>query len=87
MVKKAALFFGLVGYFLTVFYYWGPRGIALNETLSRFVPFWMCILTGHGMPILPVVFLIAPLNAGIYEAIGGAVASVAMLVKSRQTHG
>ena len=30
----------------------------------------MCILTGHGMPVLPVVFFIAPINADIYGAIG-----------------
>jgi len=48
----------------------GPHDVRLNESLAHFVPFWMCILTGHGMPVLPVVFFIAPINADIYGAIG-----------------
>ena len=70
MTKKTALWFGLVGYFLTVLYYFGPHGIASDEALLRILPFWVCILTGHGMPVLPVVFFIAPINADIYGVIG-----------------
>lgn len=85
MVKKTALFFGLLGYSLTVLYYFGPHGIQLNESLAHFVPFWMCILTAHGMPVFPVVFFIAPINADLYGAIGAALGSVVMLVKSWKT--
>ena len=76
------MWFGLVGYFLTVLYYFGPRGVALSETLSHLLPFWMCIFTDHGVPAFPVAFLIAPINADIYAVMGGAVGSVVMLVKS-----
>lgn len=45
----------------------------------------MCILTAHGMPVFPVVFFIAPINADLYGAIGAALGSVMMLVKSWKT--
>jgi hypothetical protein len=35
------------------------------------LPFWMCILTDHGMPVPTVALIIAPINAIIY-GVGGA---------------
>jgi len=70
VVKNFAFWSWLSGYFLTVLYYYGPRGIALSESLFHILPFWMCILTGKGMPVLPVVFFIAPINAAIYGGTG-----------------
>jgi hypothetical protein len=70
MTKKFALWFGLSGYVMTVLYYHGPPGLQLSEFLFHVLPFWMCILTGNGMPPLPVAFFIAPINAAIYGGIG-----------------
>ena len=70
MTKKFAFWFGLGAYFLTVLYYYGLPGIRLSESLFHVLPFWLCILTGKGMPLLPVVFFIAPVNAAIYGGIG-----------------
>lgn len=53
-------------------YYFGPLGVAYSGALGHILPFWMCILTGHGMPVPPVALIIAPINAAIY-GVGGAI--------------
>jgi hypothetical protein len=51
MTKRFGFWFASTGYLLTVLYYFGPWGIAYNTTLYRILPFWMCVLTGHGHPV------------------------------------
>jgi len=74
LVKRLSFWFaliGYIGYFLTVLYYFGPLGVAYSVALDHILPFWMCIMTDHGMPVPAVALFIAPINATIY-GVGGA---------------
>ena len=77
VTKRIALWSAVVGYVLTMLYYFGPGQLQLNETVVHLMPYWVCILAGgHGTPVLPVAVFVAPINALIYGAVG-AIATVA----------
>jgi hypothetical protein len=76
MTKRLAFWFAYTGYSLTFTYYFGPSGVAGSTTLHRILPFWMCILTGHRMPVSAVALFIAPINAAIFGAVGATVGLV-----------
>jgi len=73
LIKKFTAWFALAGYFLTLLYYFGPRGLAYGASLFRILPFWMCIVTGHGMPSPAVALFIAPINAMVYGTVGATI--------------
>jgi len=79
LVKRLSFWFalsGYTGYFLTVLYYFGPLGVAHSAALYHILPFWMCIITRNGMPVLAVALFIAPINAAIYGVGGATIGSV-----------
>lgn len=77
MTMRLGFWFAFTGYLLTVLYYFGPFGIAYSVTLYRILPFWMCIITGHGMPVSAVGLFIAPINAAVFGAVGATVGLLA----------
>jgi hypothetical protein len=87
MTMRLGFWFAFTGYLLTVLYYFGPFGIAYSVPLYRILPFWMCIITDHGMPVSAVALFIAPINAAIVGAVGALVGLVVLGLSSKLRSG